>query len=349
MSKYYKKSKYEIICNALYNDIVSRNIMEFDRIPSKKEIKEFSNKLLKDYIYYKKFTRRTNQYLNNYKYKPKFKIDNIDWYDPGTGYLKYRLFDKEFSSEEKYVVASDRIFWELYKEYQLTLKDEKRGNKKQKEQYFKNYYFKNDDEWETIIYLILSCNESKELLKDIERLELYRLRTYGDWGFRSVELKINDLDNNVSMIGDNVYVVEFTLDEFDKLDDTYFEKLHGKMEIQNTLKTNKKGNKLINAIDKKYIIKNDELDERIIIEATKSLIQKIVLDLTFKLEYIIVMDKENYIMSMEDNTNKMRRKTPLIEVLSGKSRYVRYDCKKILSSYKKLVNWKIREENYRKC
>ena len=107
--------------------------------------------------------------------------------------------------------------------------------------------------------------------------------------------------------------------------------------------------RLIRSFNKDYIIKNDELDKRIIIEATKSLIQKIVLDLTFKLEYIIVMDKENYIMSMEDNTNKMRRKTPLIEVLSGKSRYVRYDCKKILSSYKKLVNWKIREENYRKC
>ena len=114
MSRSYKPSKYDELCRALYDDIISRNIMSVDNIPNEKEKKVFIDKLLKDYRYYKQLTRRTNQYLNNYKYKPKFKIDNINWYDPGTGYLKYILFDKEFSSEEKYVVASDRIFWKLY-------------------------------------------------------------------------------------------------------------------------------------------------------------------------------------------------------------------------------------------
>jgi len=349
MSKIHQKSSYEIMCDNLYDEIINRNINNFDNRPNEQEKKIFYDRLLKDYRYFKKIARQTNQYLNNYKYNPIYDHNNIRSYYGGSGYLKFVLFDKEYSIIENYVVASDRIFWKLYKEYQLQLKDENKKNKRQKEINLKDYYFKNDDEWETIIYLILSCNESKELLKDVERLELYRLRTYGDRGFRSVELKINDLDNNISMIGDNVYVVEFTLDEFNKLNDIYFENIHGKMEIQNILRTNKRGNKLLNAIDKNYIIKNNEIDKRINIEATKSLIQKIVLDLTFKLDYVIVMDKENYIMSMEDNTNKMRRKTPSIEVLRGKSRYVRYDCKKILSSYKKLVNWKIREENYRKC
>jgi hypothetical protein len=358
MSKIHQKSSYEVMCDNLYDDIIKRNINYFDNRPNEQEKKIFYDRLLKDYRYFKKIARRWNQYLNTYKYKPIYNHSNIDYYESDSGYEKFILFDKEYSIIENYVVASDRMFWKLYKEYELKLKDENRVNKRRQEINFKDYYFKNDDEWKTIIYLILNCNESKELLKDVERLELYRLRNFGDRGFKSVELKINDLDNNISMIGDNVYVVEFTLDEFDKLNDIYFEKINGKMEIQNGLRTNKKGNKLLNAIDKNYIIKNNEIDKRITIDAhTKQkyingeiyMTQKIILDLTFKLDYVIVMDKENYIMSMEDNTNKMRRKTPSIEVLRGKSRYVRYDCKKILSSYKKLVDWKIREENYRKC
>jgi hypothetical protein len=358
MSKIHQKSSYEVMCDNLYDDIIKRNINYFDNRPNEQEKKIFYDKLLKDYRYFKKFARRTNQYLNKYKYKPIYDHSNIKYHYSATGYEKFKLFDKEYSNIENYVIASDRIFWKIYKEYQLKLKDENIINRRRKELNFKDNYFKIDDEWETIIYLVLSCNESKELLKDIERLELYRLRTYGDWGFRSVEMRINDLDNNISMIGDNVYVVEFTLDEFNELHDTYFEKINGKMEIKNPLKINEKKHTIKNAIDKNYIIKNNEIDKRITIEThtnqtfvgyETNMTQKIILDLTFKLDYIIVMDKENYIMSMEDNTNKMRRKTPLIEVLRGKSRYVRYDCKKILSSYKKIVNWKIREENFRKC
>ena len=69
MSKIYQKNNYEIMCDNLYDDIIKRNINYFDNV-SNEEKKVFYDKLLKDYRYFKKFAKRTNQYLNNYKYKP---------------------------------------------------------------------------------------------------------------------------------------------------------------------------------------------------------------------------------------------------------------------------------------